>query len=435
MKNVIFAVSMFVAMLSGSLQAQIYADISISHGGVSLGVVQVRLDYDKAPRTCANFIGLATGERPWLDTTTGQIKSGVPYYDGLTFHRLIHTFMMQGGDPLGTGSGGPGYVFQDEFDDDLRHAKKYVLSMANSGPHSNGSQFFIMLVDNWTGTGISHTDMDNKHSVFGEVISGTSIIEGFTNETNFPTAASDRPDSAIVIKSVKIIGWNQSTFDIHDPSLLLPTVYGVETKISHDPDADTYTATWDRQNQNECFFQVSGDLTAWQYLSNGVYTYPYLLSMDAETAWPLTLGGVTGTKFFSRVAGIDYSLISRAPADLTADGSTMEITITGSETVTLTFDGAGGGSWISSEGGLGSLTSVSWTRNLDQSSGVLFYRFSQGGQLPLGRLQVTFDAPAGSENWPSFDFTVNFHSGTSGWCHGSVPIASGSRNVHFTYTL
>jgi len=140
--------------------------LQFSHGGSLLGTFRARLEYDKAPRTCANFIGLATGQRAWLDETTGAIRNGTPYYDGLKFHRLDHDFVIQGGDPRGNGSGGPGYGFQDEFHSSLRHSGRYILSMANSGTNTNGSQFFITLED--------ASFLDDKHSVFGEVIDDSS---------------------------------------------------------------------------------------------------------------------------------------------------------------------------------------------------------------------------------------------------------------------
>lgn len=106
------------------------------------GVIKVQLFGDHAPKTVDNFVGLAQGTKEWLDPASGKVAT-TPFYDGLTFHRVIGDFMVQGGDPLGTGSGNPGYTFEDEFHPELRFDKPYLLAMANAGPGTNGSQFFI----------------------------------------------------------------------------------------------------------------------------------------------------------------------------------------------------------------------------------------------------------------------------------------------------
>jgi FKBP-type peptidyl-prolyl cis-trans isomerase len=130
----------------------------------SRGEILVRLEHDKTPGTVGNFVGLAEG------TLANQVKKlGEPYYDGLTFHRVINDFMIQGGCPTGTGTGDPGYKFDDEFHPDLRHAGPGVLSMANAGPGTNGSQFFI--------THVATPWLDKKHTVFGEVAEGQEVVD------------------------------------------------------------------------------------------------------------------------------------------------------------------------------------------------------------------------------------------------------------------
>ncbi len=195
---------LFLTMTCNSLRAQIYADVSVSQGTTSLGTFRILLEHEKAPRTVANFIGLATGQRNWVDPRTGAVQIGKPYYDGLIFHRLIHDFMIQGGDPLGNGTGGPGYVFQDEFDPSLSHSGSYIVSMANSGENSNGSQFFITLS--------APTHLDLKHSIFGVAINDATypnsrtLIDSFKSSSAFPTNASDRPDTPITITSITCMG-------------------------------------------------------------------------------------------------------------------------------------------------------------------------------------------------------------------------------------
>jgi peptidyl-prolyl cis-trans isomerase A (cyclophilin A) len=159
----------------------------------SEGNFKILLFEQEAPNTVANFTGLAEGTKDFTDPKTGQ-KTKRPFFDGLIFHRVIDGFMIQGGDPLGTGTGGPGYKFADEFSPKLKHAKAGLLSMANAGPHTNGSQFFITLAATpW---------LDNKHSIFGEVVEGMEIVQKIGRT---PTSKpGDRPLKTVVIESVTI---------------------------------------------------------------------------------------------------------------------------------------------------------------------------------------------------------------------------------------
>ena len=165
----------------------VYAQFITSEGNFT-----VRLFDQEAPKTVENFVGLAEGTKQWMDPRTNQ-KVTQPYYDGIIFHRVIDGFMIQGGDPLGQGIGGPGYKFADEFHQSLRHSKPGILSMANAGPNTNGGQFFITLGPT--------PHLDNKHSVFGEVDSGMDIVRKIGG---IATGPRDRPLKDVVIKSVKI---------------------------------------------------------------------------------------------------------------------------------------------------------------------------------------------------------------------------------------
>src|SRR5262245_22979739 len=158
----------------------------------SEGKFKARLYDDKAPKTVANFTGLAEGTKEWTDPKSGQ-KVKRPFYDGLIFHRVIADFMLQGGCPMGNGRGGPGYQFADEFGPGLKHDRAGLLSMANSGPNTNGSQFFITLVPTpW---------LDNKHAIFGEVVEGMDVVNKIGRTQ---TGHQDRPVKDITINSVKI---------------------------------------------------------------------------------------------------------------------------------------------------------------------------------------------------------------------------------------
>ena len=158
------------------------------------GDIMIELFPDHAPKTVANFVELATGKREWVDPRSGE-KSTANLYDGSVFHRVIANFMIQGGDPLGTGTGGPGYRFADEFHPELNFDRPYLLAMANAGPGTNGSQFFITVTPTaW---------LNRKHSIFGEVKDAASqaVVDKIATTK---TGAGDRPVQAVVIESVTI---------------------------------------------------------------------------------------------------------------------------------------------------------------------------------------------------------------------------------------
>jgi peptidyl-prolyl cis-trans isomerase A (cyclophilin A) len=164
-----------------------YANFETSEGNF-----KVRLFDKEAPETVANFVGLAEGTKEWLDPDTRERKKA-PFYDGVIFHRVINGFMIQGGDRLGQGTGGPGYKFADEFHPQARHSKAGMLSMANAGPNTNGSQFFITLGPT--------PHLDNRHSVFGEVVDGLDVVKKIGA---VPTGGQDRPVKPVTIKTIKI---------------------------------------------------------------------------------------------------------------------------------------------------------------------------------------------------------------------------------------
>jgi peptidyl-prolyl cis-trans isomerase A (cyclophilin A) len=156
------------------------------------GTIVVRLFPDQAPKTVQNFVELAEGSREWTDPKTRR-KTSAKLYDGTIFHRVIPRFMIQGGDPLGTGTGGPGYQFGDEFHPELAFSRPYLLAMANAGPGTNGSQFFI--------TTVPTHHLNRKHTIFGEVIEGSDVIEKISNVR---TGRNDRPVDDVVLESVEI---------------------------------------------------------------------------------------------------------------------------------------------------------------------------------------------------------------------------------------
>lgn len=162
------------------------------HFDTTEGRFTARLFEQEAPKTVANFVGLAEGTKEFTDPKTGA-RARRPFYDGIVFHRVIDGFMIQGGDPLGQGYGGPGYQFADEFHASLKHNRAGLLSMANAGPNTNGSQFFITLAPT--------PHLDNRHSIFGEVVEGLDVVQKIGR---VKTDRSDRPLRPVVMTSVTI---------------------------------------------------------------------------------------------------------------------------------------------------------------------------------------------------------------------------------------
>ncbi|PSL05159.1 peptidyl-prolyl cis-trans isomerase A (cyclophilin A) [Haloactinopolyspora alba] len=170
---------------------ELHATLHTNHGDIT-----VQLFPHHAPKTVRNFVELAQGEREWVHPQTGE-KSTDRLYDGTIFHRIIPGFMIQGGDPQGDGRGGPGYEFGDEFHPELVFDRPYLLGMANAGPGTNGSQFFITVGP--------QPHLNRKHTIFGEVAdaAGRQVVDTIAQ---VPTGAQDRPVDPVVIESVDVTG-------------------------------------------------------------------------------------------------------------------------------------------------------------------------------------------------------------------------------------
>jgi peptidyl-prolyl cis-trans isomerase A (cyclophilin A) len=171
----------------GPLSEELFATLQ-----TTMGNIEVRLFPNHAPKTVRNFVELAEGDREWLNPATRE-KSTDKLYDGTIFHRVIPNFMIQGGDPLGSGRGGPGYQFADEPHPELTFDRPYLLAMANAGPNTNGSQFFITVAPT--------TWLNFKHTIFGEVTAGQDIVDAIATT---PTGAQDRPKTDVVLEHVVI---------------------------------------------------------------------------------------------------------------------------------------------------------------------------------------------------------------------------------------
>ena len=191
MKNTVLLLSIALTLL-GSCKSN-YADLGdglFVELQTTQGNMVIKLEQEKTPLTVANFVSLAEGTSPYVS----DAYKGKPFYDGLIFHRVMPDFMIQGGDPLGTGSGNPGYRFKDEFNKDLTHNGKGVFSMANGGPNTNGSQFFITIKETpW---------LDGVHTVFGKVVLGMDVIDSIAA---VPTQPGDRPVDSVIMKKVTIV--------------------------------------------------------------------------------------------------------------------------------------------------------------------------------------------------------------------------------------
>ena len=159
----------------------------------SKGEIRIRLFPNHAPKTVENFVSLAEGSKVWTDPASREKVEGRSLYAGTIFHRVIPNFMIQGGDPLGSGRGGPGYEFKDEFHPELSFDRPYLLAMANAGPGTNGSQFFITVA--------STPHLNRRHTIFGEVVSGQDVVDAIATTAK---DRSDRPLEDVVIKGIAV---------------------------------------------------------------------------------------------------------------------------------------------------------------------------------------------------------------------------------------
>ncbi|QJE94799.1 peptidylprolyl isomerase [Luteolibacter luteus] len=426
------ALSALALALTSAAQAQIYADFTVSHGSTPLGTFRAKLEYQKAPRTCANFIGLATGRRPWIKVSSGQIMENKPYYNGLTFHRLIHNFMIQGGSPNGLGTDGPGYVIQDEYDATLRHSGRYFLSMAKSNlPGTGGSQFFITFEPS--------PSLDDKHSVFGEVIEGKAVIDAFTNAANFPTdrtaagaapgdpAYSDKPVTPIKMDSVVISGLGLESFDLDNPALGLPVITRTPLVGTRNNANKTFAVTFERGFQTEHLITYSTDLQNWTYLRN-------IRSADTVEDFTYTMTGVTFPRFYAASARIDYGFLPNPPSAFLPAGSQLRLLDRSGKAMTLVSNGTGGGTWNHSNGSSGNLTSLT-TADGSVSTGFFSNASSSAHLFPLAQVNATFSSAAGPDAWTSLGLILSFHSAKTGWVEGSAVKGSGSVAVQQSFAI
>lgn len=221
----------------------------------SQGVFWSSLDFTRAPRTVANFVSLAEGAREWIDFSNPTVARR-KFYDGLTFHRVVKGFVIQGGSPNGKGDDGPGYRFKDEFHSELRHGKAGMLSMANSGRHSNGSQFFVTLAATpW---------LDDVHSVFGEVVEGLEVVQAIGST---PVGFGERPNDTVYMNEITIqrIGAEAEGFDFREVLPPLPQVGTVAGSLGFSGNDLLLSYSVNVNRIHYAFF--TADFSNWQFVA------------------------------------------------------------------------------------------------------------------------------------------------------------------------
>lgn len=377
---------LFLSLIVGTAQGQIFADFS-----TTLGDYTVELDYTNSPRTVANFIILAEGSRPWIDSTSGETKFNTPYYTGIQFHRVIDDFIIQAGSPNGQGTDGPGYNFPDETDNGITFEAPYLLAMANSGPNTNGSQFFI--------TEGTPTFLNGIHTIFGTVTVGQAVID-LIHET--PVNSSDRPLTDVVINSVTIrrVGAPAQAFDEFAEEL--PIVSTLDLDIS----ADGSELLLSQPSGSTLQAYRSTDLLNWSPFSHLIDS-----TQSPGTNFTPPANPASPTQEFYRAALITWPV--SAPAPESYRGRTLTFTI-GATVIVVAINSAGaateGSITFNSEGGL-------VTELLEEFTN------------PYGASLVVF-----SDTFAPFRFRLGNDNATGGRVTGTF-FTSPSQDFSGTYTL
>jgi peptidyl-prolyl cis-trans isomerase A (cyclophilin A) len=339
-KNVVLVLStMFCWLVAFNGLAQ-YTNGIYAEFNTSMGSYTCRLEYALAPKTVANFIGLATGQRAWLDLSSGVVNTN-PFFDGTTFHRVITGFMNQGGSPNGLGTDGPGYQFTDEFTPSLRHDGLGVLSMANSGPDSNGSQYFI--------TVSAQPHLDDVHTVFGRLYGGSNIVYAINHVA---TDANNKPLTNVVLHSVTIrrIGAAALGFDITTNGL--PEVTSLQASIARA--GTNLSLTFSNRVNTDNRLYISTNLANWTGSSLGIETSSSLTNT-------LFLNVVAPRQFF-RLAQVQYPPTLYVPRNLF--GRTFTLNFSGGNgTFAFNFDALGGGTYSWTLGSPGAIAGYYWIQD------------------------------------------------------------------------
>ena len=346
----------------------IYAKFRVTRSDALVAEFVASLDYVNAPKTVANFVGLAEGSRAWVDQINGGLKKKA-YYDGLTFHRVVANFVLQGGSPKGDGSDGPGYTFEDEFDPSLRHSGKGVLSMANSGLHSNGSQFFVTLAaTSW---------LDDVHSVFGNVQSAD-------------LAQLDNVAEDDIIESITIIrnGTAAQSFDVDAHGL--PQVLDAGATLTKN--GANFSLSYDQTDDTAFFLYSSPDLQNWSSFGTEFFTYE-------PTDTPKTITPGSDMEFFS-VGKVVYPIEIQTPYHPV--GTQINMDTQSGFRWSVAFTGGGSGLYATSvaPGQSFTMTAFTWQQEAYRA---LLSGYFQGaiqfngtsGPVTFGRFSLVYTSPAG----------------------------------------
>ena len=312
----------------------IYAEFN-----TSLGSYTCALHYAQSPKAVANFIGLATGQRAWLDLPSGVVKTN-PYFNSLTFHRVIAGFMNQGGSPNGFGTDGPGYAFVDEFTNTLRFDGFGVLALANSGPDSNGSQYFI--------TVSPQSQLNDVHTIFGKLYGGSNVVYAINHVA---TDANDKPLTNVVVNTVKIqrIGAAATGFDIATNGL--PLVTNLNLKIAKS--GANVSLTFSNKLFADNRLYASSNLVSWTANQLGIETAAPVSNTNLQSA-------AAPAQFF-RAAQIQYAASTFAPKNVFGRTITTVFTNGVSGTNVMVFNSSGGGTF-SYNGSSGTITGYTWSQ-------------------------------------------------------------------------
>jgi peptidyl-prolyl cis-trans isomerase A (cyclophilin A) len=367
----------------------IFADFT-----TSLGSFTCQLDYTNAPRAVANFIGLATGQRAWLDLPTGRARTN-GFYNGLTFHRVIAGFMNQGGSPNGQGTDGPGYAFADEFSPNLVFDSFGVLAMANSGPNSDGAQFFITVAP--------FTEGNNTYAIFGKVVSGSNVVYAINHVA---TDSSDKPLINVVVQQVNIRreGTAAQAFNINAQGL--PVVTNLCLRVTNRTG------------------QVSLAFTNRPFADNRLYSSTNLNTWAAdllgiESATPETnvlYRAKDAPRNFFRMAQVQYASSTFAPKTMYGRILTLNFN-TGTDVITVSFDSGGGGTYTYPPSPAGTVDDYTYSQ--DPYRGFLWPIFFSGVAPMTLRL----------------DFSSNNAGTFSGTIYPYFPYTFGSGPVGGTFGL
>jgi len=369
---------LLVMLLSSTSKSHAqYPDGIYAEFDTSMGSFTCTLFYAESPKAVASFIGLAAGQRAWLDLPSGIARTN-PFYNGLTFHRVITNFVIQAGSPNGLGTDGPGYAFVDEITNTLQFNKFGVLAMANSGPDSNGSQFFVLATNAFPG-------LNNGYTIFGQLFGGSNVVAAINL---VPTDANNKPLTNVYLNSLNIrrIGSAANAFDIAAQGL--PVVTNINLTIAQ-------TGT-----------NVSLTFSNRLYADNRLYNSSNLVNWTAsqlgiETAAPVSntnVQNILAPAQFFRAAQIQYAGSTFAPKSFFGKTFTLFYATGLNATNILVFNSSGGGTYTYSTNAPGTILGYIW------------HQFPYNGQIVPIRFSGLYDQA----------FSMHFNKATTGTFSGGV---------------